>query len=398
MKSRAEPRISRIARMAAGMLLALAGEAWAGWSTNWPSAEHPGKANVHIAELWTSVVERCTAAGVSAPAAWTYTDQHANLDALKDTVVTLLGSCVDFTQTNAAGNFTDWFTAGVTDFPLLTASSLCARANLPSNYLTYTPYSCLSGSGPNGVTNDNYGGIGVPYGWTNAWTVAAATNNLPPTRTTNCWFTTDYGFQGLKDAMAQLLWFKRSATMTASGAYNMAPTEQRATATSWADAMAYADTNTVYDSSTDATALMGSRGCRQGRDERRYKTEGADWFSGGKAPQVTGLSTELQHGAQFYLEGGLMPVLNGFSTTNAAVYSDGGLGLTTNQYSLWTSLAETADSTVTGNVVGTTSPPAWCDEPPFPPVLPGYGNGSLGCSLQWLTVTTWDGANGFQYK
>ena len=141
--------------------------------------------------------------------------QRANLSGIKTWIQgTLSGASpywVDVTENNTSSYFEDWFEEydGYyvhSAFPVLSVSNVLERANLPENYFTYTPWRCLNGLG--GLTNDVT--VGREHGWTNATTASGGINNFSAGRTN--WYTTDYGWQGIKDICNQMIWVSRDAS------------------------------------------------------------------------------------------------------------------------------------------------------------------------------------------
>jgi len=124
----------------------------------------------------------------------------------RDSIVDLKGellthvvtSYIDYTQTNSSGVFA---ADDLTNFPAFTEVSICAVAELPTNFFNFTPYRGLNGAGP--FTNDTT--TPAPHGWTNSTTAAGGTN-FPAARTNAIWYTTDYGWQGLKTLIDTCIW------------------------------------------------------------------------------------------------------------------------------------------------------------------------------------------------
>jgi len=216
------------------IVLILAANARAAWDTNaWPSYDWPRASIIHARECYSGIVERASVLGLN-PSAVMPTNQPylGNMGTNapgstgtnfwyrtswngaapfqgfgpRDSLVDLKGellthvvtSYIDYTQTNSSGVFAaDDFT----NFPAFTEVSICAAAQLPTNYFNFTPYRGLNGAGP--FTNDT--STPAPHGWTNATTAAGGTN-FPAARTNAIWYTTDYGWQGLKDMIDACRW------------------------------------------------------------------------------------------------------------------------------------------------------------------------------------------------
>ena len=166
-------------------------------------------------QIYSALVERCSITDHSPPAAPSFwRPARSEVILYKTTLKTLLhpnnwrDAWTDTGRTNASGNFEGEFEDHpVFAFrrpPVLTWSNACIRANLPTNFFDYTPWRCLSGLGK--YTNDAT--VGHPYGYTNSYTAGGGTN-FPGSRTN--WYTTDYGFQGLKDVIDLLKWSAHEA-------------------------------------------------------------------------------------------------------------------------------------------------------------------------------------------
>lgn len=117
----------------------------------------------------------------------------------------MLVSCKQAIKSQCDGGYWAYYdvdeaslTNGYYEYPLMAVSQLCSIAKLPTNYFNYTPWRCLNGLGP--FTND--GSVGHAYGWTNATTATGGTN-FSAGRST--WYTTDYGWDGIKAVIPYLI-------------------------------------------------------------------------------------------------------------------------------------------------------------------------------------------------
>lgn len=224
-------------RILIALTLLTCANASAQWTTNaWPSYDWPRKGIVHARECYSGVVERASVLGLNpidvmptnqpylgnkgtnAPgstgtnfwyrsgfglAPFAGEGQRDSLVALKSEmlahIVTLYADC---SQTNASGVFGG---ATLTNLPIFTEVSICQAAEIPTNFFNFTPYRGLNGAGP--FTNDTT--TPAPHGWTNSTTAVGGTN-FPAARTNATWYTTDYGWQGLKDMIDLCKWTELS--------------------------------------------------------------------------------------------------------------------------------------------------------------------------------------------
>ena len=184
-----------------------------GWNTNaWPSYQYPRSGKIHNEDCYSGLVERATVISWSPPAAPTwYRGQQSELEVYKTWVSGAAQAKFKDPSKMSGTKFDVYFSGGGSDFPCYTTSNLLKNLNLPLNYLSYTPYRCLCGLGP--FTNDTT--VGHPYGWTNATTTAGGAN-FPAGRST--WYTTDYGWQGMKDIINEL--YLTSSTISFSDGTN----------------------------------------------------------------------------------------------------------------------------------------------------------------------------------
>jgi hypothetical protein len=208
----------------------------AGWDTSatWPSWSYPRNVTGQVTQIYLALEERNRAVGtdweqsLSAPAWWR--TARTELTIYKSVLNNMM---IHFSDTNTFTN--NVFGSNYT------ASNIFKYAKLPTNYLSYTPYRCLSGLGP--FTNDT--SVGRPYGWTNAYTVAGGTN-FPAGRTN--WYTTDYGFTGITNiinllratAAPNVVWKETSSNHVATGS-----TYKYLNATSY---VSYAEANSTLES------------------------------------------------------------------------------------------------------------------------------------------------------
>jgi hypothetical protein len=102
-----------------------------------------------------------------------------------------------YLPSNVSSNEFEGVTEDVLIENIIGVVGLCQVARLPTNYFSYTPWRCLNGLGP--FTNDAT--VGHAHGWTNEYTAAGGTN-FPAGRST--WYTTDYGWAGMSNAISTL--------------------------------------------------------------------------------------------------------------------------------------------------------------------------------------------------
>ena len=229
----------------------------AGWNTNhWPTRVHPRYPYEWSSQVYSSLVERVAAADEETPGGTgiyveppyyrdqdlvTYTaETHRDLLAsYKDDLKNLIPYYMDYTidPTNAID------TNGVSVY--LTVTQCLAAANAPTNYFDYTPYRFLSGLG--GLTN-HYAETGYLHGYTNEYTVAGG-SYLPAGRTN--WFTTDYGWQTMRDIVTNLYYLRAENGGNAYVTNAIAYKGTNATTAAYASAIAEAsnDWQTVSTSS-----------------------------------------------------------------------------------------------------------------------------------------------------
>jgi hypothetical protein len=340
----------------------------AGWTANWPSYDYPGQGYQHRADCYTALTERASAANLTldpyyAPGTWT--QQRPALTNYKVKLAMMIPAYVN-TNYSEEGNYTNWFASGNTNPPVWTKATLLATAYLPTNYFEYTPWSCLSGLGMNGTNDDNYGGIGHPFGPTNEYTVLGGTNWTPGR--TNCWYITDYGWQGLKDMLGYLTttWTNTSWSGTtgdsAGGYYN--------SRRSWEEATNQAIA--AYTTGAFAGAPLALTQAQQTSAARWWA-----WVYGYQAMPYLSCSTMWQHSGGFYLRG--KP-----STT----WDTYGRSITTN-YALVESFGPTMSGAIYGSYVGSTNGP-WLSGPwaTLPPVgNPAEGRGHY---VEGWTIVDWE--------
>jgi hypothetical protein len=177
----------------------------AGWNPSaWPATNYPRMGATNILDLYNAVNERSQAAlqwGVTPTAPTFYRLNKSLLENYKSCVGSLLTKIypgnLEFTQQFIDDSSHTGSILSGTAITNLTATGLCVRLRLPTNYLNYTPWRCLNGVGP--FTNDTT--VGHGYGWTNEYTAAGGTN-FPAGRTN--WYTTDYGYDGLRMMVTNL--------------------------------------------------------------------------------------------------------------------------------------------------------------------------------------------------
>jgi hypothetical protein len=204
-------------------LMLFCGDVYGQWNTNlWPSWETQFNGKKRAWQVYSGLVETVDAAHVddwvgsqwseipNPPTAPFFFTQRSRLISYKNITREMLeadigGIWVDWTYTNAAGNFNTYFQTNTAYFdpPRFTVNSLCDLLDIPTNYFDYTPWFQLNGLGSNGITNDNFGGIGHQFGRVN--TKTAAGGAFFPVGRTNVWFTTDYGWVYMRSVLDALV-------------------------------------------------------------------------------------------------------------------------------------------------------------------------------------------------
>lgn len=196
------------------LILLIAGAAYGQWDTNvWPAYLHPRSQRIQFSQCYTALHERAIASydhTNSYPVAPTwYRFQRGNLIELKKGFRRLLGEGTGVGTYHLPVSGRRWVDKGAVTNGLIesvretgqilafTKQALCAYAKRPTNYFDYTPYRGIDGIGP--FTND--ASVGRPHGWTNEYT-AAGGPNYPEGR--SCWYTTDYGIDGIRDMITNL--------------------------------------------------------------------------------------------------------------------------------------------------------------------------------------------------
>jgi len=357
-----------------------------GWSTNWPAWEHQRELTDQVAQTYSGTLERCTVTGVAAPSAPTwYRSNRGDIVNLKTKVKALIPYFADTNRSDNGTDFEQYFldNAGswAVNIPKYSVTGLCAMVGVPINYFEYTPYRGLSGAG--GSTEDAT--VGHPHGWTNSTTLAGGTY-YPGGRTN--WYTTDYGVDGLRAVLDALRW-----TTIARGSANETSITNAIgytrNWTSWAAAKAGAEAS-YPGASSSGYYLIGNYAARMvsAKDWTAYILM-RTWRM-----KVTGLATNYAHEVQFYCYSELE------YTYSPPVYTNWGINLLQDTFTLLDAVGPVYDGSVTGAVVGSvTLPGTWCNEPAAPDSYAKYS--SLGVSRTReadQALVKWDGANGFQYK
>lgn len=206
-----------------------------GWTANtWPAWSHPSSGKAHATDALAATAERARLNGDSSPPAPAfYIHQRDNLETAKAELEHLIPYYIDTA-------------AGIPDFPAIfnaagsityyTAAGLFTLCDLPENYLDYTPYSALCGLGWDSA---DLAAVGHLHGDTNATTAAGGAGNLPTGRSE--WFTTDYGWQGVRTAAPYLSHLKKS--FTTSVRYKTGNATNSDLATAFSDAVADFNSN-----------------------------------------------------------------------------------------------------------------------------------------------------------
>jgi len=291
------------------------------------------------------------------------------------------------------GSFADYFahSSRPTDLPMIDGvPAVAASANLPTNFLEYTPDRCLGGVGP--LTND--ASVGTGHGWTNSST-AAGGNTFPAGR--SAWYTTDYGWPSLKSALQALAWTRNwgggdgmqscsilgpyCSTVAAAYSSNSAAWNN----TTWYDYTPPHDVNFAVRTSC-STNLAGE--CRFYSYRAAY-TNGDFWA-------FSGITTSRSHSAQLYVR------LHGYGRT---LYDFDGItigGIRTNAAYHYVEECDAANTNARASSKPTkarTNPMTikWPTAPGPEAAGEAYGMEEM---YNWAPIWLfkWDCTNGFQYQ
>jgi len=365
------------------------------WGTNWPAWQYPREQNDQIRQCYSATVERCSAVGISAPSAPTwYRANRTTVINIKAKVKALVPLFADINASTNGADLEHYFlTVGTNSssvIPVCTVTGLLAGLNVPTNYFDYTPWRGISGIGGN-VDDES---VGHAYGKANSTTASGGTN-YPSGRT--CWYTTDYGVEGLTGIVSRLMWVGKTVKPCAS-VYG----GERYAHPRWGVCPSFAEIK--IDSVSDYAGpcfypvyapwhMIGSAlQVLTWYDEGYMVSRCGQIMSEVDTWTVTGLSTGFQPIVQFY-HWAAVPTGLFFPTNTGAVFNDWGLGLTTNWNFCFEDVAAAASYT---NAIGSTNMPAsWCADPSG-----GWSSKADGIDIYFKAqvLVKYDGTNGFKYK
>jgi len=276
------------------------------WNTNhWPSWETQTHGYQRSLQVFSSIWERCEAAGLSPetnlPAR--ISGQRSELVAYKAAIGTLLPYYIDLSGTNASGHIN-----GVSNLPVWSVTGILAHVNAPTNFLDYTPRAMLNGWGIFGTTNDNWSTVGRPHGYTNSATVAGGPF-FDASRTASNWYSTDYGWAYMQAIVNALIWTKDDGSFKT---HSLIDEDYEETGANWATLRAdfiswYTGTNTMRSYSVGG-AFLEVGGNETGRSiwgtnavgdyVIRYETGNRTELRG--YGELSGISTQKAHAADLY--------------------------------------------------------------------------------------------------
>ena len=341
----------------------LASPVVAGWDTNaWPSYDHPRQGKARANNCYSASVERAIAADNSLETlpqelVW-YRFQRGNLVQLKFNFKKTINNetpsfpsddpFIDVSAFDTNETFDTYFSTNQSEreFPLLTVEALYDLAGIPTNYFEYTPWRYLSGLGP--FTNDTT--VGHGHGRTNAYTALGGTN-FPGSRTN--WYTTDYGWQGLKDALDLAIYTHgyQTALQDASDGIYGGDGESNV---DWADAVSLSDADYGVGSGPGAPHFAyGSRGRYEGN------TYHADMYGYSRemTHRVRYGSTNVPRDVQFYVKG------EKIWGSNGTVYTNWGDPVIESHMTMFSLVTNSATEYTTSSVLGSISTTPWCAAP-----------------------------------
>jgi hypothetical protein len=398
--------MKRLATILAALPIMASG---AGFETNWPAWDYPRQGWSHLGQIVTGTTERCNVNGYAAPAALSnqYRDAQSILQDCKDRLEYVLenagssGLWVDWRE--VSGGTANWYRDSTTNlspngvpyFPTWSVTGLLAYLELPSNYLDYTPYRALSGSG--GFTNDAT--VGHPHGVTNATTAAAGAVGLPSGRST--WYTTDYGFTGMKLIISNLLWTTKNQSYVISGLNTNYYTESDGDSGNQGTKAGAIQVSNVDYSNNQWRAATLTYTARSSYFTG-VGTHRVDQYRARTIPVLRNLSTNGGFHASmdcylwWYMEG---PYVGG-ALANHVYYDIDGTGRTNDTVYIHESVSEQAPVNITNlnwsipctnYVTGGTEAPAAIIVPPADKQYASWIQDDM-------YVIKWNGTNGFQYK
>ena len=365
-----------------------ASTAYAQWDSSlYPTWESQRKQTDVMTNMYGAIVERVDVIDGTAPDAPSFwRSNRARLIGWKEDIKSALdtGSYVDESY-SASSLYNSYFSdnqGGV--LPVLTVDRVCELAYLPTNYFDYTPYRCLNGLGA--FTNDTT--VGHAYGWTNSST-ADGGSYFSGSRATR--YTTDYGWQGLKDVIDEMVFTAGNPTWVHST--NWVRYGASGNTNTWANAISAANaeylTNTAHAGHSSygvASATIGATG-------------GEGVFFGTALSQRGALTTTTQTTnfnctIDFYIftsnfVGGIVSTWNK-QFAEGLIDSPG--------YSQWAIQLADTSGTVTSSVWGVTNNVLnWGSTPTTRGEIDGFQSPPDGDARQ-RCVFRWDIATGFKYQ
>jgi len=338
------------------LALAVATTAHGQWSTNaWPAWEHSRSGLVWMTECSNALSERAMF-GYARHLDYVPRMQM-NLRNTKMDIKDMLEWGMEpsplywnyFVDRTAISNDVEaWAAANGTNLPpFLTVSSVCVYAGLPTNWFDYTPKRGQSGLG--WLTNGaDFASLGRQHGETNEYTAQGGA--VFPTNRTE-WYTTDYGWDGVKGVLAHMT---MTLDTSKEAALQLGGSRWSGSGGSWNEAKAAVSSNALGSSyvgrwtegtvATNESATNYTATANAGNAEF-YIYFISDWPT-----------NQTSDSRAFWL--GISPV-----NTTSSVFNANGDTISTSQYSLaWRANIPTIwGSTYTQGVEQAIG--EWCDEP-----------------------------------
>lgn len=353
-------------------------QAMAQWDTNaWPSVNFPRQGRLHGENVRDALRERFDVSGVGGapPSHSLWRFQRTFLIGNKNKIKNVISAGYIQQDTTNAPDGT-WTTNVLdinwTDAKLWTISNLCIAVGIPTNFFDYTPWRSLSGLG--GHTNDQT--VGNAYGFTNSNTMNGGTN-FPGSRTN--WYTTDYGWQGMKDSIDKLIWTVGGIGETSI--LSFASGEQTTNSYAGVRALVEADyAPGIFRLAETASHLWGA-------PVNTFARAGSDGFAG----VVSGIYTGFEHTVDFYLRSTVAARMTGNLETN--IYDNHGFNITEDIQTRYSSIVSFSASVTSSVIGGLTNVPTWGPDPISDgETIRGFVLAPVASIIKWTETT-----NGFQF-